>query len=48
VAAVVPPPVVAPVAALPKTASNLSLIGLLGLFTLGGGFLLSSFLRRIA
>lgn len=43
VAAVVPPP-----APLPKTASDLSLIGLLGLFTLGGGVLLASFLRRIA
>jgi hypothetical protein len=42
VAAVVPPP-----APLPKTASDLSLIGLLGLFTLGGGVLLASFLRRI-
>jgi hypothetical protein len=45
VAAVEPP---APVAPLPKTASELPLIGLLGMFSLGGGFVLLSFLRRIA
>jgi hypothetical protein len=48
VAAVVPPAAVAPVAPLPKTASELPLIGLLGLFSLGGGFVLLSLLRRIA
>jgi hypothetical protein len=48
VAAVVPPVAVAPAAPLPKTASELPLIGLLGLFSLGGGFVLLSFLRRIA
>jgi hypothetical protein len=43
-----PPIAVAPAAPLPKTASELPLIGLLGLFSLGGGFVLLSFLRRIA
>jgi hypothetical protein len=35
------------VASLPKTASDLSLIGLLGLLALGGGFVLTSLLKRI-
>ncbi|MGA2634493.1 MAG: hypothetical protein ABSF16_09680 [Terracidiphilus sp.] len=48
VAVVEPPVAVAPAAPLPKTASQLPLIGLLGLFSLGGGFVLLSFLRRIA
>jgi hypothetical protein len=51
VAAVEPAPVMAPApvaAALPKTASNLSLIGVVGLFTLGGGFLLTGLLKRTA
>ena len=48
VAVVEPPVAVAPAAPLPKTASELPLIGLLGLFSLGGGFVLLSFLRRIA
>jgi len=51
VAAVEPAPVMAPApvaAALPKTASNLPLIGLVGMFTLGGGFLLTGLLKRTA
>jgi hypothetical protein len=35
------------VASLPKTASNLPLIGLLGLLALGGGLLLTGLLKRI-
>jgi LPXTG-motif cell wall-anchored protein len=46
VAAAEPAPVVA--AALPKTASNLSFIGLAGMFALGGGFLLTGLLKRKA
>jgi hypothetical protein len=52
VAAVEPAPVVAsePAAAapMPATASNLPLIGLVGMFTLGGGFLLTGLLKRTA
>jgi hypothetical protein len=48
VAAVEPPAAIAPAAPLPKTASELPLIGMLGLFSLGGGFVLLSLLRRIA
>lgn len=40
------PEVAATVATLPKTASNLPLIGLVGLLTLGGGFVLSGFLKH--
>ena len=40
------PEVDATVASLPKTASNLPLIGLLGLLTLGGGFVLTGFLKH--
>jgi len=43
--AVAPEPIAA--AALPKTASNLSLIGLLGLLALGGGFAVTGLLKRI-
>lgn len=48
VAAVEPPVAEVPAAPLPKTASELPLIGLLGLFSLGGGFVLLGLLRRIA
>jgi hypothetical protein len=52
VVAVAPAPAAAPqpvlVASLPKTASHLPLIGLLGLLTLGGGFLLSGLLKSTA
>lgn len=52
VVAVAPAPAVAPqpvlVASLPKTASHLPLIGLLGLLTLGSGFLLTGLLKRTA
>jgi len=40
------PEVAATVATLPKTASYLPLIGLVGLLTLGGGFVLSGFLKH--
>jgi hypothetical protein len=50
--AVAPAPAVAPqpvqVASLPRTASYLPLIGLVGLLTLGCGFLLSGLLKRTA
>jgi hypothetical protein len=39
-------PVAAPAAALPKTASSLPLIGLIGLLTLCAGFALSAFSKR--
>lgn len=52
-AVVVPPPaepVAAPVevAALPKTAGNLSLFGLLGFLALGAGIMLTGIIKRIA
>jgi len=40
------PEVTATIAALPKTASYLPLIGLVGLLTLGGGLVLSGFLKH--
>ena len=39
-------PVAAPAAKMPKTASSLPLIGLIGLLTLGAGFALSAFSKR--
>jgi hypothetical protein len=39
-------PVAAPAAAMPKTASSLPLIGLIGLLTLGAGFALSVFSKQ--
>jgi len=49
-AAVAEPAAPAPVmmASLPKTASNLPLIGLVGLLTLAGGFVLTGFLKFMA
>jgi hypothetical protein len=41
-----PPPVVAAAEPLPRTASNLPLIGLIGLLTLGAGLALSAFSKR--